>query len=120
MYSPAAPVVDSRPVGAGPVNPGVGGSTVSRGAVSLGWRDQALCRWWPDIDWVGSSDPEIGGICVQCPVRRECARFAVALIDEGERLSGWWGGTFLVAPGTKNVAARVRAAAINALRRLAG
>ena len=56
------------------------------------WFSQALCvqmdpeLWFPET---GYSATEAKRICSQCPVRRECLDYALAI---PERLGGVWGG----------------------------
>lgn len=99
---------------------GVGGSTASRQAEIRDWRDEALCANWPDLDWVSSTDPDLGEVCTRCPVRTPCAEYALRLEEHGERPSGWWAGVFLTAPGTKDFRAADRRHLIADLRQLAG
>lgn len=56
--------------------------------------DQAVCRDLPtELFFPGEADPKgterAKAICGQCPVRRDCARYALADPD----LKGIWGAT---------------------------
>ena len=56
------------------------------------WYRDALCREYPDLDWMPSNDTQNvdpqRAICARCAVRRECL---TAALDDGSH--GIWGAT---------------------------
>ena len=57
------------------------------------WHADALCKEYPDVDFVSPLKRHINAamqICGRCAVRAECLDYALA---EGELLQGVWGGT---------------------------
>ena len=59
--------------------------------MSLGWRDEALCREDPGGHWDGELLPSMFRMCMDCPVRLQC--LGEALGHEERSDCGVWGGT---------------------------
>ena len=63
--------------------------------MSEGWRSQALCRSFESLPWIeepvrqsSSALKAMGCVCRSCPVRPECALFAIG----ASVTSGFWAG----------------------------
>jgi WhiB family redox-sensing transcriptional regulator len=61
--------------------------------IEVGWQDQALCRKFPDDDWVPAPATsqvvaELVEVCHRCPAQRSCLAAALAMGEE----HGIWGG----------------------------
>lgn len=59
----------------------------------IGWMDDAACR--PDPRWTDATPSDaqldrLGMECVPCPVRSECARYALDNEVEGGMYAGVW------------------------------
>lgn len=72
--------------------------------VALGrWAERAACRRYL-ADWWHSDDPferqEAAGVCVECPVQRECLAYARGWYDNAEPTQphGTWGGVLFGSP----------------------
>lgn len=66
-------------------------ATIFQNVADLAWQDQALCAQTdPDTFFpnVGESTREAKKVCMNCPVRRECLKYA---LENHERF-GVWGG----------------------------
>lgn len=62
------------------------------------WMREATCARYTALPWTqdlrsvpGRTVALMGSICAQCPVRRECANYAV----EAGVTAGWWAGVNL-------------------------
>jgi hypothetical protein len=80
------------------------------------WRERAACLSFKNIDWVETTDPELGKVCGFCPVQRECATFVLKMEDQRERPSGWYAGHFMPPNETSASGRRV---ALDRLREIA-
>jgi hypothetical protein len=63
----------------------------------VAWRARAACRVRDPSRFVREGPPDVLAllVCRSCPVRIDCARYAVDLIDRGWRLVGTWGGVHI-------------------------
>jgi hypothetical protein len=74
------------------------------------WRDSAACRGRDPASFIreGPADLVALTLCRACPVRLDCARYALDLLDRGERLVGSWGGVHVPQFGSERARALVR------------
>ena len=75
------------------------------------------CSHDPDR-WAGATqdDPEARAICLACPVRRECAKRAVEMVNNYQHPSGIWAGVYLPFAPNRHQYPRSRGYAVKRLR----
>ncbi len=80
--------------------------------------EDALCRNWPDEEWISSRNPQLGEVCSWCPLRAPCARMILDVEDRKERPCGWHAGYYLPEVGGNARDRELRRESLAALREL--